>query len=167
MLFLFIALIGSSFCILGSDSCWRRNEPEEPETDQMPNSTSSANMESTTTCPLIQQCVQFSQMYKESMPMTLIDACVPFLFDSCISSDGLMQFINLSDTYLNNLTSIAGNILDNHCNCRNRSIELLCHFLFPNCSVKGYQCDSSVCPQQHQATLLRPCSSYCQNFTLR
>ena len=156
----FFTLIILSFFILESKACGRGNDPP-PETNR-PEVPESETPSPTTRCMPAPKCINYDDVHNESLLVSR--ACAPYLNGVCVNEMDWIIFRNMFDTYELELFKIANNIGRYDCNCLNRSIENLCRFLLPVCTIPGEQCNASTCSQPRFEL---PCSSYCQNLTAR
>ena len=156
----FFTLVILSFFILESKACGNRNDP--PRETNKPDESESETLSPTTSCMPAPKCINYDDVHNESLLVSR--ACAPILNGSCVNEMDWIIFRNLSLTYESELSKIANSIERYDCNCRNRSVEILCRFLLPICTIPGEECNASTC-MQPQFEL--PCSSYCQNLTAR
>ena len=157
----FFTLVILLFFILESKACGRGNDPT-PETNK-PVESDSGTPSPTTPCTPTPKCINYADVHNESLLVSR--ACAPILNGSCVNEMDWIIFRNLTDTYESELSIIANSIGRYDCNCRNRSVEILCRFLLPVCTIPGEQsCNASTCMQPQ---FEQPCSSYCENLTAR
>ena len=90
--------------------------------------------------------------------------CVVVLKKSCVSEEALSELDQTPVIDNKTLHEVFSAIDDKNCNCRNRSMELICHALLPLCSVESGDCETITCDKPE----LEPsCQDYCLNLTNR
>ena len=90
-------------------------------------------------------------------------------FCSQILNYNCTQIINMSPSFFNqlNVTKKLNDIqslLGEKCGCKNQTIELLCRYSFPQCSINSENCETSV---TYTPNVTLPCSEYCHKLVNR
>ena len=90
------------------------------------------------------------------------DNCATVLGEGCVYVDQMR--LELTEEHSSKLKNISQNI-PSTCNCRNRSMEILCRLLFPECQCNtSATCPTSACEMPR---IIQPCSGYCIAFLNR
>jgi len=165
---IFAALICLSLLMV-ADACqfWRRKRLPKPNFRRFPHSThtirSSTTKTAITSCTKSQKCLKFTQ-FSKNINITQASRCAPYLRNSCVSPENLDIFNDVTQVKMADLEDILMEIENRNCGCFNRSIEIFCRFLLPQCSIPELPIDQCAVSTCSLPIMTLPCSNYCKEL---
>ena len=112
-------------------------------------------------CDRFAECRNFADVVNE-IPELL--PCQPYFNDTfCVNENGLVRFDKEAKEHAEALHEILFELEERNCDCLNRSVEMFCHFLLPECTeIQTKKCGKGECSKVHFSF---PCPDYCHNVT--
>ena len=141
-----------------ANSCSSRTPKETNSRRTTTKITSSkATIPTRTIFPGTQKCVDFRLNNNQ------IGFCSQILNYNCTQINNMLPSFFNQQNVTKKLSDIQS-LLGEKCGCKNRTIELFCRYLFPECSINSENCDSLV---TYEPNVTLPCSEYCHKLVNR
>ena len=156
-IFLLIVLLYITFHVANGWFFFRRRQRTNSRRTTNTATLSKATIPTSTIFSGTQKCVDFRLNNNQ------IGICSQILNYNCT------QIINMSPSFFNQLNGTKKlndiqSLLGEKCGCKNQTIELLCRYSFPQCSINSENCETSV---TYTPNVTLPCSEYCHKLVNR
>ena len=130
-------------------------KPQQPTTSKSAAITATNHPSNIITSFVTQECEDY---HRNLQPNAISDFCSQFLNYNC--TNRFMSQTHLFTSKEKNLMDILL-LINEKCNCRNRTIELFCRYTLPECLINSTNCEI---PDSYQPNVTLPCSQYCHKL---